>query len=302
MNLKQAPLVSVIMIFLNAESFMEEAIQSVLAQTFTGWELLLVDDGSTDSSSSLARRYASNFPGQICYLEHEGHRNLGMSASRNLGIRHARGEHIAFLDADDVYLPRKLETQIALLDVHDDAQMVYSATLHWYGWTGRPEDSKRDVTRKLGVAPNTLVKPPTLLPQFLRLTAQTPGICGVLVRRDAIFQVGGFDDSFRGMYEDQVMIFKLMLQMPVFIHDGIFDYYRQHGDSHQRVSARLEHQERRIGKSASERVFLDWLFSYLREQRVQDPELWAALNEQLWRHRHPTLHRTQKLLYRLLGA
>jgi glycosyltransferase involved in cell wall biosynthesis len=298
----QVPSVSVIIIFLNAEGFIEEAIKSVLAQTCPSWELLLVDDGSTDSSTAIARHYASQFPHQIRYLEHQGHKNRGMSASRNLGIQHARGEFIAFLDADDVYLPQKLETQIALLHANPEAQMVYGATLHWYGWTGNPDDARRDVLRKLGVPANTLVTPPTMLPKFLRLTAQTPGICGILVRREAVQEVGGFDDKFRGMYEDQVFIYKLMLRMSVYIHDGTFDFYRQHSASHQRVTARLEHRERRVGKSASELVFLTWLRGYLQEHQVHDPELWAALNEQLWRHHHSTLHRLQKLSHRLLGA
>src|SRR5216684_3354263 len=99
------PLTSVIMIFLNAEKFIQEAIESVFAQGYDSWELLLVDDGSTDSSTVLALRYAEQYPVKVRYIEHEGHQNRGMSASRNLGIRHAQGEYLAFLDADDVWLP-----------------------------------------------------------------------------------------------------------------------------------------------------------------------------------------------------
>src|SRR5437773_4242914 len=95
------PLVSVIIIFLNAEKFIEEAIESVLAQTYDHWELLLVDDGSIDSSTEIALRYAEQYPGKVNYLEHEGHQNRGMSASCNLGIRNTKGEYIAFLDVDD---------------------------------------------------------------------------------------------------------------------------------------------------------------------------------------------------------
>ena len=88
-------LVSVVVIFLDAERFLEEAVGSVLAQTFDHWELLLVDDGSTDGSTAIARRYARTHPGRIRYLEHDGHRTLGMSASRNLGLFHGRGHYIA---------------------------------------------------------------------------------------------------------------------------------------------------------------------------------------------------------------
>ena len=101
-------LVSIVVIFLNAARFLEEAIASVLGQTYPAWELLLVDDGSSDGSTDLAMRHARAHPGRVRYLDHDGHRNLGMSASRNLGIRHATGKYIALLDADDVWLPDKL--------------------------------------------------------------------------------------------------------------------------------------------------------------------------------------------------
>ena len=95
----RAPCVSVITIFLNAERFLAEAIESVLAQSFDNLELILVDDGSTDSSTDIAKRYAGRHEFRIRYLEHPGHANRGMSASRNLGISSATGDFIAFIDA-----------------------------------------------------------------------------------------------------------------------------------------------------------------------------------------------------------
>src|SRR5262245_49569485 len=99
------PLVSVIMIFLNAERFFLEAIESVFAQTYSNWELLLIDDGSTDGSTEIALRYAKNSPEKVRYFEHNGHCNRGTAASRNLGLSQARGDYIAQLDADDVWFP-----------------------------------------------------------------------------------------------------------------------------------------------------------------------------------------------------
>jgi glycosyltransferase involved in cell wall biosynthesis len=95
-------LISVIIIFLNSEEFIQEAIESVFAQTYNNWELLLVDDGSTDGSTNIALQYAEQHGERVRYLEHNNRQNRGMSASRNLGIREAKGEYIAFLDADDV--------------------------------------------------------------------------------------------------------------------------------------------------------------------------------------------------------
>ena len=93
------PSVSAVIIFFDAERFINEVIASVFAQTYADWELLLVDDGSTDGGRSIALSYAQQCPRRVRYLEHEGHRNRGMSASRNPGIRNAKGQYVALLDA-----------------------------------------------------------------------------------------------------------------------------------------------------------------------------------------------------------
>src|SRR5262249_43659184 len=123
-DMRSEDLVTVIVIFLDEARFIREAIDSVFAQTHQQWELLLVDDGSRDQSSGIARSIADQHPEKIWYLEHAGHQNLGMSASRNLGIRHAKGKYIAFLDADDVWWPVKLEQQLAILRAYPSAEMV----------------------------------------------------------------------------------------------------------------------------------------------------------------------------------
>ena len=116
MSAASGPLVSVIMPFLNAAPFLEEAIESVRAQTYANWELLLCDDGSTDGSSEIARRYASLDPSRIRHLTHDDGATHGASAARNLGLRRVRGELVALLDGDDVWLPHKLEEQVAIMN------------------------------------------------------------------------------------------------------------------------------------------------------------------------------------------
>jgi len=80
----EVPLISVVMIFLDAERFIAEAIESVLSQTYRNWELLLVDDGSLDGSTAIAKSYASCAPGQIRYLEHDGHVRRGRGRPETL--------------------------------------------------------------------------------------------------------------------------------------------------------------------------------------------------------------------------
>lgn len=276
--------VSVIIIFLNEARFLDEAVSSVFAQTYDNWELLLVDDGSTDGSTATARRYEQRYPDKVQYLEHEGHANRGMSASRNLGIAHATGDYVAFLDADDVWLPHKLAQQVDILDAQPDAAMVYGPTEWWYSWTESPADAGRDFVLPLGITPNTLIPPPTLLTQFLANEGTSPCTCSILVRREVVEQVGGFEDDFRGLYEDQVFCAKVCLQFPVFASDQSWYRYRQHPASFCSVA-------QRTGQLRAARAwFLYWLRAYLRCNDVRDPGVWRALNRELRPYRYPALY------------
>ena len=109
MGAAAVPHTSCVVIFLDGAGFIDEAIASVVYQAgFDDWELILVDDGSTDASTAIAKAWAAGDPARIRYVEHDGHQNRGMSASRNLGVALARGTYVAFLDCDDVWLPSAL--------------------------------------------------------------------------------------------------------------------------------------------------------------------------------------------------
>lgn len=281
------PLVSCIIIFFNAEKFFEEAIESILAQTYENWELLLADDGSSDRSTEIALQYAQRYPGKVRYLEHEGHQNRGMSATRNLGIRNAKGNYIAFLDADDIWLPFKLEQQVAILESQPEAAMVYGRSHYWHSWTGNAKDSQRDFLSELSVQPDALYKPPVLLIQnhpLGKIGAPCPS--NILVRREVVEQVGGFEEQFRGMYqlyEDQGFLTKVYLHAPIFVANQCWDKYRLHPDScTSAVNKGKKHHTVRL-------FFLQWLEKYLSEQGVEDTQVWDALEKALWPYRHPVL-------------
>jgi glycosyltransferase involved in cell wall biosynthesis len=299
------PLVSIITIFLNAEEYIEEAIASAIAQSYDAWELLLVDDGSTDRSSKIARAYAAQYPEKIRYLEHPGHENLGMSASRNLGIQHAQGDYIAFLDADDVYLPHKIAQQVAILESHPEAALVCGRTKWWYSWTGNEGDRPPDFIQKYALPLNAIVSPPAILILFLQ--DEWASLCDILVRRQAVKTVGGYETSFRGMYEDQAFHAKLCLKYPAFVASECWYLYRQHpqactNDSHM------------SGKTlAARQTFLTWLEDYLSRTGLEQTEVWRVVQRQLFPYRHPHLHRLwlkwrfgiwgrgQKVATRILG-
>jgi glycosyltransferase involved in cell wall biosynthesis len=271
------PLVSAITIFLNAERFIEEAIESVFAQTYRRWELLLVDDGSTDGSTAIARRYAAAHPDRVRYLEHANHENRGMSAARNLGIRHARGSYIAFLDADDVWLPEKLGEQVAVLEREPEAGLVYGRTLIWHSWNGAPP--AQDFFYDLGVEPDRLYRPPRLFELLLENKAQSPTTCNALMRRALFEQVGGFEEVFGGMFEDQAFFAKALLEAPAYVDGRVWARYRQHPTSCAARSAAAG------ADNKARRRFLRWLDGYHEEQPEVDARARRALHREVMRNR-----------------
>jgi len=270
-----APTVTVITIFLDAERFLAEAVQSVLAQTYTDWELLLVDDGSRDESTRIARSYASRAQTRIRYLKHLGHRNRGMSATRNLGVKHARGRYVAFLDSDDVLLPQTLAEEVALLGAHPEAAMVCGRALYWYGWTGRDEDARADrYDRPASGQDRDVVPAPRLLPRFLE-EGIAPCMCSLLVRKSALREVGGFERRFRGLYEDQAFYAKIALRYGVLVRDECWSKYRQHSAATCAVAAASG------GVPAGRRRYLLWLERHVARSGAADPLVTECLGRVL---------------------
>jgi glycosyltransferase involved in cell wall biosynthesis len=292
------PLFSVIIIFYNAEQFLRDAIDSVLSQTEESWELLLVDDGSKDGSVNIAREYTDQIPEKVRYLRHPDHRNHGMSATRNLGVRNSRGEWIAFLDADDIWLPKKLAEQKALLLWHTEAGMLYGSFLYWSSWSSELAQS-RDYQPGISVPPDTLVYPPDLMLLNYPLgEGPAPSMSDLVVRKAVVDEVGGFEESFSGiyqMYEDQAFLAKIYLTTPAFISGQCWSYYRQTLTSCSALTqASGTYLEIR-------RFFLEHLERYLLTHNNQNPLIWGALRRALWPYRHPYLSKINNLCQREFG-
>ncbi len=250
--MSNTPLVSVVIIFLNAGKFLQEAIESVLAQTYENWELLLVDDGSSDHSSTTAKTYEEHFPHKVRYLEHAWHQNRGMSASRNLGIAQAAGELIAFLDADDLWLRDKLEKQVAIMQRCPDVGLLANPALYCY------EDGTKKA-QAMTLSPGRLRRG-AWAPKMLESDDNSACPSTVLIRKDVAVRLGGFEESFRGSFEDQLMWFKVTLDSSIYFDPNYRILYRLHADACCRATPSEQQLEARV------RLY-EWLTNYLRDVR-----------------------------------
>lgn len=119
------PFISVVMPAFNAEKTIESAISSVLSQTYCDFELIVVNDCSTDNTEKIINKFKEKDE-RIVYIKNE--QNSGVSYSRNNAIKYAKGEWIAFLDSDDIWITDKLEKQINLIEQNPDVVLVYTAS------------------------------------------------------------------------------------------------------------------------------------------------------------------------------
>lgn len=175
------PVVSVIMPAYNAEAFIEDAINSVLKQTYTDFELIVINDCSTDATADIVSRIAAT-DGRTRFFNNE--KNSGVSFTRNFGISKADGEWIAFLDSDDMWREEKLQKQIDLLAAHPDAAIAFTAS-SFIDYSGKPYNyimaAEPEMTYKMLLKRNLL------------------SCSSIMVKKDVICRIGMASDK---MHED----------------------------------------------------------------------------------------------------
>ena len=185
-----APRVSVIMAVYNGARYLQEAIESILSQTFSDFEFVIINDGSTDGSVDIVKSYADP---RIVLLENES--NIGLTCSLNRGIQCSRGELIARQDADDVSLPERLARQVAYLDEHPEVGLVGSGVL-WIDEKGGILQEWRPVTDPVQI-------------QRLLLTG-IPFRHGTFVfRRQCLLDIGGGYDEKMPVAQDCDLLLRI---------------------------------------------------------------------------------------------
>ena len=125
--MRETPLISIVMPAYNAGKYIEQAIESVIGQTYKNWELIVLDDGSVDDTKEIIQQKVQ-CDKRIFLYENES--NMGVSATRNRGIEVAKGDWVAFLDSDDAWEKEKLEKQVSFLENHEDAKIIFTASAY----------------------------------------------------------------------------------------------------------------------------------------------------------------------------
>ena len=205
--------VSVIIPAYNGDRYLGEAIDSVLQQTYLDYEIIVVDDGSTDNTARVAKQYGSC----VRYLSQT---NQGVAASRNFGLAAALGDYIAFLDQDDLFLPHKLSSQVKLLDRDRNLGIVNS------GWQiYQDEDSNNLLISKAAVQPWKQI--PNL--SAANLIVWKPVFLGaMLFRRVWLERAGGFNTTLEQTPDVDLVMRLAKIGCPAAWVKQITVKYRQH--------------------------------------------------------------------------
>ncbi len=205
----------------NAERWVGDAIRSVLAQTGPSVECIVVDDGSTDSTAEVVHRFGND----IKYIQQE---RSGVSAARNRGAKAAAAHYLAFLDADDVWLPGKLEQQKDALGLSPEACLCYGGY--------KIADEQLQV-RESVAAP----EPAVALRRVLLLEHPAPWISSTgVVRADVFMELGGFDESLSTSADADLLVALLVHGRATRV-EGPVALYRQHGGQMHLNTVAFEH-------------------------------------------------------------
>lgn len=208
------PLVSILMPLYNAELWVEETIHSCQEQTYTNWELIIVDDGSTDASASIVEKIASSEP-RITLLQQP---NAGACVARNLAFRHCKGDYVMYLDADDLISPDKIELQVEVLS-HADPETV--AICAWEHFSDIPsaEITSRPYYQSYG-------KPIEFLTHMWEIGGMMQPSC-YLIPRQLITKAGEWDDALTLNQDGEFMCRVLANAASIVWTDNVVVHYRR---------------------------------------------------------------------------
>ena len=216
--MNEYPKISVIIPSYNSGKFLNEAIESVVNQTYKNLEIIIVNDGSIDDTEKIAKEWQEKDK-RVRYLKYQS--NRGLPAARNTGIKNSQGDYLAFLDADDIWLPSKLETQLEKIK-ETKSDLIFS---NWYIWSAKSNHKSLAITKKIFLGS---LNQSRLLCLFIRRNLGNPSTA--LLKKEKLFEVGFFDEElFSSEDYDLWLRFILKGGKISFINQPLI-YYRKHSE------------------------------------------------------------------------
>lgn len=207
------PKVSVIIPTYNCGQYIGEAIESVFSQTYKNFEVIIIDDGSTDNSKAIIEGYSLRYPNQIRYFYQQ---NTGPSSARNIGILEARGQYIGILDADDIWTKDHLEESVKILE-SDPGKMIVHSNISWMSERGEilgtPKRKRKFLSGHIF--------------EHLFLRRADVAMLTVLVRKDCFERLGLFDCGLDRLgCEDREMWLRVARAFEFHYIDKVLGFYR----------------------------------------------------------------------------
>jgi glycosyltransferase involved in cell wall biosynthesis len=217
------PLVSVIIPTYNSASYLPQALDSVFNQTFQDYEIIVVDDGSTDETEQVLVPYRE----LIKYIRKE---NRGPASARNVGIKHSKGDYIAFLDADDIWLPDKLQSQIGFMKKNPEIQVLFTdCAIFDHQGLIMPSIKER-------------YKVASCVTFEELLTEHFVAMSSIIVKRSCLEEIGLFDETLIGA-EDYNLYLRLARKFQFMYLDRVLVYHRKHEKSLSKCLEQMRHDE-----------------------------------------------------------
>lgn len=225
-SLLSLPLVSVIVPVYNAAQFLRETLESILEQTYRPFEIIAVNDGSTDSSQEILEEYAHRI--QCIHQE-----NQGVAIARNVGVECSLGNYVAFCDADDIWFPRKLESQMDIVKRHPCVGVV-AGFMEKVDELGRTLDSDQK--------PSDLHDQPMNLKQVLLMEGNLIGMSTSLIRKEIFQEIGGFQPGNKDLKaEDYDLWIRAAGKTKIYLSSKFVGQYRVLKNSRSHGSLRKEY-------------------------------------------------------------
>lgn len=261
------PKVSVIIPTYNRAKYLAVAIQSILGQTYSNFEIIIVDDGSTDNT----REVVDNFnDSRIKYIYQE---NQWAAAARNNGIRASSGEYLTFLDSDDILMENAIMKGVQILDEHPEVAFSYTQNY-------TVDESGQIIGLQKKGQKHTCVRDGTEQIREFLIDGHHIGVCATMMRRDCLFKVGLWDTTFRHGSVDFDLLVRLAKKYSVAFIDEPAGKVRVHPDSITGIRdlSELERTNSRIFESIFKDPEVGQLFSGLRSKAYFRLYLRLALN------------------------